>query len=181
MHVTIPLVSTNASDVTIVRWLAAPGDLVAQGEVLLEVTTDKAAFEISAPGSGVLRRVYAAPRSVVPIGMIVGVIGGPEEPDEQAVAQHNEAVLARYRETLGLPQESSATGPQSATPAGTTSPNVPVQARAPAAAAIRATPKARRIATERQIDLEAVQAATGATIVTEAVLQAYLQGDSLRP
>ncbi len=172
MHVTIPVVSTNASDVTIVRWLAAAGDFVEQGQVLLEVATDKAAFELPAPGSGILQRIVASPKSVVPIGMIVAVIG--EKFDEAAVTAHNDAVLAQYRQALGLkpPPPPTAAADSAGTPARAEAPRH--EAPAPVPGSVKATPKVRRLARELQIDLEAVQAATGATVLTEAILQAYL-------
>ena len=40
--------------VTVSQWLAEPGARLAEGDDLLEITTDKAAFTVPAPRAGVL-------------------------------------------------------------------------------------------------------------------------------
>ena len=43
----------------IARWTAKPGDAVREGAVLLEIETDKALVEVTAPGDGVLAAILA--------------------------------------------------------------------------------------------------------------------------
>lgn len=162
-RVTIPLVSTNAADVTVTAWRSAPGARIACGEVLLDVTTDKAAFEVEAPTEGTLLAVYAPPRSVVPVGYVVALLGEPGESDS-AIEADNAALVARQQHTLTA-REPPAVAPGSTPPpsGATVSPQ-----------AVRATPKARRLAAERGLDLEEVRVATAAAIITEAVLETYL-------
>ncbi len=166
-RVPIPLVSTNAADVTITAWRVAPGAEVAQGDVLLEVTTDKAAFEIEAPTAGTLLAVCAPPRSVVPIGYVVALLGKPGEVDS-AVEADNAALVARCQGALSVRDPAvSRIAPQDPRPTPPTAATLPP-------ATVRATPKARRLAAERGLDLEAVAKTTGAAIVTEALLDAFL-------
>ncbi len=42
------------------RWLKAEGDLVAKGEPLVEVETEKLTLEVEAPATGILLRIIAA-------------------------------------------------------------------------------------------------------------------------
>ncbi len=63
----------------VVRWLKAEGEAVRRGEVLCEVETEKAIFEVEAPGDGVLLRIVAPAGSKVPIFAVIGVIGAPGE------------------------------------------------------------------------------------------------------
>lgn len=176
-RVVVPLVSTNALDVTVGRWHARPGESVARGQVLLDVSTDKAAFDVESPVDGVLLAVYAPPRSVVPIGYVVALVGEAGETDPTVEAD-NEALVAAHRKAL-----SAETG---APPRGTSGAAGPMPERRPADASsagtttadadsVRATPKAKRLAREHGVDLVRVQAETGAAIVTEAVLAPYLQ------
>lgn len=169
-RVTIPLVSTNASDVTITAWRCAPGARVRPGEGLLEVTTDKAAFEVEAPSEGTLLAVYAPPRSVVPVGYIVALLGEPGETDP-AVESDNAAIVARQQHALTA--RDPAADASAAATAGAPSLRSPPPSGTALPQAVRATPKARRLAAERGLDLEAVRAATAATLITEAVLEAY--------
>jgi pyruvate/2-oxoglutarate dehydrogenase complex dihydrolipoamide acyltransferase (E2) component len=41
----------------IVVWLKKKGDTVEQGEIVMEVETEKATFEIESPASGVLKEI----------------------------------------------------------------------------------------------------------------------------
>jgi pyruvate dehydrogenase E2 component (dihydrolipoamide acetyltransferase) len=63
----------------VVRWLKAEGESVRRGEVLCEVETEKAIFEVEAPADGVLLRIVARAGSKVPIFTVIGVIGAPGE------------------------------------------------------------------------------------------------------
>lgn len=58
----------------LVQWLKAPGDLVAKGDVLFEVETDKAVMEVEAQADGFLKQVSAADGEDVPVGQVIGVI-----------------------------------------------------------------------------------------------------------
>jgi pyruvate/2-oxoglutarate dehydrogenase complex dihydrolipoamide acyltransferase (E2) component len=149
--ITIPQLDANLVDVTVTRWRKAIGDTVAAGETLAELTTDKAVYELEAPASGTLLAIYAAEKSVVPTGFIVGLIGAAGEDDPKAEAMNTDLMTA-YR--------------------GPTAAPAPSHDRA---ARIRATPRARRLAQDKGIDLAKVQAETGAEIIDEAVLSAYLK------
>jgi pyruvate dehydrogenase E2 component (dihydrolipoamide acetyltransferase) len=70
----------------VVRWLKAEGESVRRGEVLCEVETEKAIFEVEAPADGVLLRIVAPAGSKVPIFAVIGVIGAPGEPVHAAEA-----------------------------------------------------------------------------------------------
>ena len=79
---------------------------------------------------------------------------------------------------LGLP-EGAAALPSSPAPAGVRGQAPDPLAAPPAnpsAPRLRATPKARRLAQAKGIDLANVQKATGAEMITEAILEAYLAG-----
>jgi pyruvate dehydrogenase E2 component (dihydrolipoamide acetyltransferase) len=63
----------------VVRWLKSPGDAVRKGEPLLEIETDKVTVEIEAPAAGVLRDVTAGEGDVVPVGQTIALIFAAEE------------------------------------------------------------------------------------------------------
>jgi pyruvate dehydrogenase E2 component (dihydrolipoamide acetyltransferase) len=70
----MPDVSTNDSDVRIVRWLIEPGQAIERGQPLLEVETDKATMEIESPASGVLQDVRSPANDSVGVGHIIAVL-----------------------------------------------------------------------------------------------------------
>jgi pyruvate dehydrogenase E2 component (dihydrolipoamide acetyltransferase) len=63
----------------VVRWLKAPGDTVKKGEPLVEIETDKVTVEIEAPASGTLYDIAAREGEVVPVGQTIALIVGTGE------------------------------------------------------------------------------------------------------
>ncbi|MBQ6924743.1 MAG: lipoyl domain-containing protein, partial [Kiritimatiellae bacterium] len=101
-RIIVPFLDANILDVTVVKWLKAPGDAVASGEVVAEVSTDKAAFEIEAPAAGTLLAVLAPEKSIVPVKYVLGLVGAPGEEDAAASAE-NAALMAAYRAAAAAP------------------------------------------------------------------------------
>ncbi len=157
-RIRVPQLDANTIDVTVTAWHKQPGEGVVAGETIGELTTDKAAFDLEAPASGTLLAILAAPRSVVPAGYVIGVIGDPGDSDPDAEAD-NAALLAAYRASTGASPAAAAAA----------------AAAEPAAGRVRATPKARRLAQQHGIDLARVQIETGVEVVDEAALAPYLK------
>lgn len=151
-YIKIPQLDANILDVTVTKWRKQAGDSVAKGECVAELTTDKAVFELESSEAGTLLAVYAREKSVVPVGYAVAAVGAAGEAAPEPPAE-NETLLAAYR------------GGVSVTSA---SPSVPREAR------VRATPKARRIAAEKGLDLAEIQKATGVPVVDEAAISTFL-------
>ena len=63
----------------VLRWLRNPGDSVGKGEPIVEIETDKVTVEVEAPAAGVLREVSAQPGDVVPVGKTIALIFAPGE------------------------------------------------------------------------------------------------------
>src|SRR5579863_186700 len=58
----------SVSEGSITGWRKAVGDRVAEGEAIVDVTTDKVDIEVPAPASGTLVRIIAADGATVPVG-----------------------------------------------------------------------------------------------------------------
>ena len=74
--VMVPVLGESVSEATVSTWYKAPGDTVAQDEMLCELETDKVSVEVPAPAAGVLGQILAAERSTVQAGGQLAVIGG---------------------------------------------------------------------------------------------------------
>jgi len=168
----------------LVKWLKNEGDAVKSGEALAEVETDKAIMELVARGDGVLRKRLIAEGDTAPVGTLAGVIATADEnidalvagagtPAPAAGAPAPEKVVANQQETAGAssiprraeesqgeastpPQQKVADVPPSA-PASAPAPSAPSGAAAPATGDVRSSPLARRLASERGLDLHSVQ------------------------
>jgi pyruvate dehydrogenase E2 component (dihydrolipoamide acetyltransferase) len=163
--VIMPALGVAQEKGTLVNWLKSAGDSVVKGEPLMEIETDKARVEIEAPASGTLADVSAAPGDEVPVGQRIALILAPGEaqPREQTTTPVLHQNAPPDREVRG---------------AGRSATSTPVPPPKPAAQArrvgerIAASPAAKRIAKERNIDLSALKG-TGpqGSIVAEDVLR----------
>ncbi|MCE7862845.1 MAG: 2-oxoglutarate dehydrogenase complex dihydrolipoyllysine-residue succinyltransferase [Bacteroidetes bacterium CHB5] len=69
-QVKVPTVGESITEVTIANWLKKDGDVVKMDEVIAELESDKATFELTAPQAGVLK-INKAKGEVVPIGTVI--------------------------------------------------------------------------------------------------------------
>jgi 2-oxoglutarate dehydrogenase E2 component (dihydrolipoamide succinyltransferase) len=69
-QVKVPTVGESITEVTIANWLKNDGDVVKMDEVIAELESDKATFELTAPQAGVLK-IVKAKGEVVPIGAVI--------------------------------------------------------------------------------------------------------------
>jgi 2-oxoglutarate dehydrogenase E2 component (dihydrolipoamide succinyltransferase) len=70
IQVKVPTVGESITEVTIANWLKKDGDVVKQDEVIAELESDKATFELPAPNAGVLR-IKKQQGETVPIGEVI--------------------------------------------------------------------------------------------------------------
>jgi pyruvate dehydrogenase E2 component (dihydrolipoamide acetyltransferase) len=140
-EVIMPKVDMVMDSGTFVEWLKREGDQVSKGEPLFVILTDKANIEIEAPASGVLAGLKAQPYDVIPVTQVIAYILQPGE-SLPSVTEASEGALA-------APQAQ----PAAARPA--------MDEPEPGDGKVRATPAARRLASELGVEL-ALVAGSGA-------------------
>src|SRR5438105_5553827 len=74
----MPKLGFDMSSGKVVRWLKKEGDVVAKGEPVLEIETDKATVEVQADADGLLGKILVR-EGDVPVGERVGEIVGAGE------------------------------------------------------------------------------------------------------
>jgi pyruvate/2-oxoglutarate dehydrogenase complex dihydrolipoamide acyltransferase (E2) component len=74
----MPDLGEGVAEGEIVRWLVAPGQEVAEDELLVEIQTDKATVEVPSPTAGVVSRILAEEGAIVPVGELLVVIGSDD-------------------------------------------------------------------------------------------------------
>ncbi|MGC8787231.1 MAG: dihydrolipoamide acetyltransferase family protein [Anaerolineae bacterium] len=142
---------------TVIRWFYQEGDYVKKGEPLLEVMTDKVNLEIEAPASGVLRGIKAFPNDIVPVTQVIAYI---VEPGEEFI-EEKAAPAAPAAEAVPIKKPEPAVEAGAAAPA----PEMPEK--------VKATPVARRLAKEHDLNLAYVTGTGPGGVITKAdVLQA---------
>jgi len=162
--ITMPKMGFDMQEGTIVRWLKQPGDEVRRGEPIAEIETDKVTIEIEAFAAGTLTEIVVREGQTAPVNAVIARLAGD---DGAAVS-----------------------APQSATPAmiaPATTPVAPVQALpevAPATAGdtdVKASPLARRLARDNQVDLRQVRGTGPAGRIVKEDVEAYLAARGAAP
>ena len=126
----LPRLGETMEEGRIVTWLKQPGDTFKRGEILLEVETDKTVVEVPALQDGVMVRHLAAEADMIPV----------------------DAPIARI-EVAGA---AAAAPKQAAAPTPIAPRPTPQVARSIDNGGLRASPRARRLARDRGVDLAAL-------------------------
>src|SRR6187402_60012 len=74
VNIVVPEVGESIVDARVAKWLKKEGDVVAAGEALVELETDKIDVEVSAPRAGVLEKIAYTNGADVKIGEVLGTI-----------------------------------------------------------------------------------------------------------
>ncbi len=154
----MPKLGQTMEEATVARWLKQEGDTVTRGEVLLEITTDKATLEVESFHSGVLRKIVAAEGTVVPVHRVIAYIGEADEPIPEVAAPPVETASEKAANAAAAP---------ASTPAAAV-----VEA---AAGHSRVSPRARRLAQRELVPLTAARGTGAGGRVVEADVEAYLK------
>ena len=149
----MPKLSDTMSVGTVVKWYKSVGETVANGDILAEIETDKATMELENFDDGVLLKLLASEGDEVEIGKPLAVIGEdgedvsgfevtPQEPAQQVSTQ---VTKEPTDDSVPSVQETVAVTPPE------------VKTERAHTGRIFASPLARKIARERNIDLSVIQ------------------------
>jgi len=155
-EVLVPPLGQTVDTVTLVTWYKAEGEMVAQGEPLFAIETDKATLDIEAPGSGMLRGVMAQPGEEVKVLSSIALIAAPDE-----------ALEVPEPTTLSSPAPSDATP---STPDRELQ-DGPLDGRQ----RIFVSPRARRLAEKHEVPLADLKASGPEGAIVERDVRAYLE------
>ncbi|UCG84938.1 MAG: 2-oxo acid dehydrogenase subunit E2 [Gemmatimonadota bacterium] len=140
----------------IVKWLKQEEEPVMDGDVLAEVETDKAIMELQARGEGTLRKVFATEGDTVEVGTVIGVIAAADEDIGEILATVG-ATEGERRADGDVGPERAASGPDTAAPVAVAGPHGAAAGAPMQRGRVKASPLARRLAKERQVDLRVIQ------------------------
>ena len=74
--VVVPKWGLEMTEGTVSSWLKQPGDVVARGEPLIEVESEKIVNSLDAPAEGMLRRILLDAGNIAAVGTLIGVLPG---------------------------------------------------------------------------------------------------------
>src|SRR5688572_14320977 len=155
-NIVVPELGESVVEARVARWLKKEGDRVEVGEPIVELETEKIDLEVNAEKSGVITSIKRQEGEDVKIGELLAVV------DESAAAK---PAAAGDSATPAPPAAAAAASASSAAAA-----QAPA-ARAEAADAPKATPTAKRMAKDHDVNLGAVQGSGAAGRVMKQDVQ----------
>lgn len=189
VEIKMPQLSDTMSSGKILSWKKNEGDQISRGDILAEVETDKANLEIESFHQGVLLKVLAPAQHVAKVGEIIAVIGQPGESvtavPAGAPAQPAAATTAAVQSAPPPVHPAVAPArptPAAAAPAAATAPTPWSAPPSAESGRIKASPLARKIAQQRNINLALVEGSgPNGRIVREDVERAASAGGVASP
>ncbi|MDU7910021.1 MAG: biotin/lipoyl-containing protein, partial [Streptococcus lutetiensis] len=79
VEIIMPKLGVDMQEGKILKWKKAEGDVVNEGDILLEIMSDKTNMEIEADDSGGLLKSINTAGDVVPVNEVIGYIGAEGE------------------------------------------------------------------------------------------------------
>ncbi|MEM3703095.1 MAG: dihydrolipoamide acetyltransferase family protein [Candidatus Bathyarchaeia archaeon] len=77
--VVMPRLSLTMKFGTVGKWYKSEGEVVEKGEPIVEIISEKATYDLEAPASGILRKIFVNEGFDAPVDAIIAVITAPDE------------------------------------------------------------------------------------------------------
>jgi pyruvate dehydrogenase E2 component (dihydrolipoamide acetyltransferase) len=142
----VPQLGQTVEEVILVKWLVLDGTKVSQGQEVMEVETDKATFPVESNAKGYIHIGPYKEGDVIPVLTVVAIIGKPDDKFEVQVmgSSVSEPVSAPTPESVTTPESTSVTSA------------APISAGYAGGDRLFASPRAQKLAAEKNVDLAAV-------------------------
>lgn len=161
--VILPQLGETMEAGTIVEWLKKEGDPVEEGDILFQFESDKAVLEVESRYKGTLLKILVEPEIQVPVLTPVAIIGEPGEDITGLLEELGVETRPKVPERPALKEEPF---PQ---------PERPAAEAIPSEGRILASPRARRLAREKGVDLGKIQGTGPHGRIIERDVLAYLE------
>lgn len=167
--IAMPKLGFDMAEGTLVRWVVGEGEAIGKGQVLAEIETDKATVEVESSVEGIVYRHLVKAGDIVPVGTPIAVIAAPGEevkdlPGEPAAEQAKPAA-----EPSEPSQQAEITAVESAT--------LPSEEDG----RTKASPLARRMASEYGINLKEVKGSGPGGRVVKRDIENALKAAAAQP
>jgi 2-oxoglutarate decarboxylase len=160
IDIVTPTGGESVTEGTILEWSVKAGDSVAEGDTVVEISTDKVDMELPAPASGTITEILAEEGATVTVGQVIGrmTVGAAAKPSGAPAG----AAAAKTGALPGGPAPAKAGAlPGEGDGAAT-------EEAAAETGATNASPVARRVAAQAGIDLGRVRGSARGGRITKA-------------
>ena len=161
IDVTVPELAESITEAVIGEWLKKPGELVNEGDQLVDIETDKVILEITAPESGELSTINKHKNEHVESNEVIAVINTKKQP---AQTSKSEAV---EKQTNNVKTASKVTQLKTAAQSA--------PSQAPDKVSAKTSPAVRKLAVENNIDIKNIQGTGKDGRITKQDVEAYIE------
>lgn len=170
--ITMPKLGFDMAEGTLVRWVIQEGGEVNKGAILAEIETDKATVEVESTHSGVLHKHLVKEGDIIPVGDPIAIIGeAGEDIPEELLTEGAGAEQERKAEAEAEPTEE-----KTAAVTDKAEPELPVEEaeEGQLPGGLRASPVARRMAEEHDLDLSKIEGSGPSGRIVKKDVEAWL-------
>lgn len=159
INIEMPKLSDTMTEGTLIKWHKQVGDSVEIGDIVAEVETDKATMEMEAFDEGTITEIRIQEGEKAPVGGVLAVLDGDDE-GSSAPAPASE------------PAESKPTAEEKSEPAAKAASSAPAAPTSESGDRIKASPLARKVAADNDVDLTTLQGSGPAGRIIKADVEA---------
>jgi len=162
--ISMPKLGFDMAEGLLVRWVKQVGENINKGDVLAEIETDKATVEVESSASGVVLQHIVEQGTMVPVNAPIAIVGAAGERVDAPVADSGKPKAEVKADEKPLPTQPTV---------------VPVQQTSShlESGLVKASPLAKKIAKDNQVDLSRVQGTgPGGRVVRKDVESALTSG-----
>lgn len=150
-QISLPKLGQTMENAVIEKWHVKEGDLINKGDVVVEITTDKATLEVESFVAGTVRKILAEEGEEKDVASIIALVGDPGEEIPDISTLQSAAPTAKSETASSAPST-----PQKKASATSAKPG-----------RVRATPRAKKLAKELGVDLSTVKGTGPGGRITE--------------
>jgi pyruvate dehydrogenase E2 component (dihydrolipoamide acetyltransferase) len=156
--VEVPKLGNTVEECLVSKWRKRKGDLVSSGDVVADIETDKATFEVSSPVDGIILETFFEEGALVPVFTNLFVVGKAGESAEGFRPRDRSLMVAAQKADADTAPKADKEAP----PANTSLPNATL------------SPRARRFAEEHRFHPPPIAGSgPGGRVLEEDVRRAY--------
>lgn len=171
--INMPKLGFDMAEGTLVRWVKQVGENINKGDVLAEIETDKATIEVESPAGGVILQLIVNQGDIVPVNAPIAVVGQAGEKVDAALPSKVESQKS-VDEKPAVQTQGKSDSVSSAVP----SPQTVSSVQSPE---IKASPLAKKIARDNNINLAQLQGTGPGGRVVRKDVEAALSGSTKSP
>jgi pyruvate dehydrogenase E2 component (dihydrolipoamide acetyltransferase) len=172
-YIVMPKLGFDMREAVLVAWLKQEGDQVTKGDIVAEIESDKATLELEAFDSGVLLKLLQHEGAVVPVGANMAILGQEGEDISGMVNGGGAAEESEAEPDTKSEAEDATPKVEPAAPTASEPASAPVVS-GEFPGGVKATPVARRLAKENNVDLGQVSSSGSDGRVRKSDVEAFM-------